>query len=600
MARYHVLARELAKRRSVSDLPRVHTNLMDWITHDRPLVAGKKRDFRLEPFYPLILEDNHPNIMCVQGRQTYKTTTSTDLIGFYSTAFPFSEVGYIVDNEARRLAFSKQRLRNETFLQNWKLRQYVPFERANVGVISLLNGSNIYIVNDEGAYKNIEGRSLKLLVCDEWQYHDQINQIQKAMYTLSRTRGRFWGFGIGGEAGSEYHKLWLRTDQREWKYKYSGSYQGWPGQEWRSFLKFNETGEIINENLSDVLDGRWVATKPENTEFRGYHVPQTIFAAIPLTIKDAVEKYHVSPTFSIEWQKLHTSPSIYLSHVLGEFYKAERRPITPEMVYACMTPYRHLSLLSAEEVRALKQAHGNEIRILMGMDYGSSITEPTNVVAIMIKFRKYGTYRLAHIEKLPQRKEPDQAAYLTNLAHAYQVDAAVGDLGYGETIVPLMQDGGYDTQGNKIIGLGRRKMMGCRTIGDETKPQMEYKTQQDEHGKQLARIQIDKTTTIQKFIDFLGWYVDHPEVIDGSTKRPKFIIPYKEDWAVDFLVDDFTALTRKDLEKEIDADQVDPRQRARKEFNHPPDSMMACIYCLVADENYDEDAYRIMGVRNRR
>ena len=581
------------------DLEELPKNILDWIDKARPFVAGKKRGFRLEPFWPLVLEDNHPNIMCVNGRQSYKTTSAADVIAWLATTNPNVEVGYVVDNNGRRLSFSRQRLRNETFLQNSKLGRYLAYGRASVELISLLNGSNIYPTNDEGGYKNIEGKSLAGLVFDEWQYHDQIGSIPKAMYTLFRTRGRFWGFGIGGEAGSEYHKMWLQTDQREWIYKYNGTYQGWAGQQWREYLKFDDKGEIINENLAEVLAGRWSPQRPENTEYRGYHMPQTIFAAIPLTIKDAVEKYHVSPSFSIEWQKLKVSQSIYLSHVLGEFFKAERRPITPEMVYACMHPYRHLGLMTPAEVQELKQQRKNEIRILMGIDWGSGPAASSTVAAIMIKDRKCETYRLTWIEKRPQEHQLDQAAYMARLARDYVVDAGVGDLGYGAIQVKLMQDGGYDSQGNRVDGLGRRRLMGCRTIGDETKPQLQYKTESDEHGTKLGYLQIDKTTTIQKFVDFVGWYVEHPDVIDGNTKRPKLIIPFKNDYEIDWIVDDLCSLTRRDLEKEQDTVKEDPRQIARKEFNHPRDSMMACIYCLVADENFDEDRYRILPVRKR-
>ena len=579
-------------------LPQVSKNLYDWIRNDRPTVGAKDRNFNLASFYISIYEDNHPNIMCVQGRQTWKTTTSTDIIGWLSTAYPFSEVGYVVDNEARRLSFSTQRLRNETFLQT-KLRNYLPHERANVGHIALLNNSNIYLANDEGGYKNIEGKSLRGLIFDEWQYHDQIESMQKAMYTLFVTHGRFWGFGIGGEAGSEYHKKWMQTDQREWIYEYNGDYQGWPGQEWRSYLKFDNQGNIINENLAEVLKGRWISTRPENTEFRGYHLPQTIFALIPLTIRDATELYKISPTFSIEWQMQKVNASIFKAHVLGEFYKAERRPITPEMVYACMTPYRHLSLLSAEQVNQLKIEKGNKIRILMGIDWGSGPSASSTVVTIMIKNKVTETYQIAWIEKRPQEHQLDQAGYMARLAEQYQVNSIVADLGYGAIQVKVMQEGGYDSQGRQIPSLGKRRMQGCRTIGDETKPVMDFKTETDEHGTEQQHVNIDKTTIIQKWIDFIGWYVDHEEIIDGNTKRPKLIIPYKNNWETDFLVDDFCSLTRKDLEKELDIITEDPRQKAKKEFNHPKDSLMSCIYCMVADEKDNEDAFRILGIKKR-
>ena len=71
------------------------------------------------------------------------------------------------------------------------------------------------------------------------------------------------------------------------------------------------------------------------------------------------------------------------------------------------------------------------------------------------------------------------------------------------------------------------------------------------------------------------------------------MIPYQNDYEVDFLVTDLCATTRKDLEQDADLTVEDPRQMAKKEFNHPADSMMSLIYCFSADENFDEGAYSI-------
>ena len=64
------------------------------------------------------------------------------------------------------------------------------------------------------------------------------------------------------------------------------------------------------------------------------------------------------------------------------------------------------------------------------------------------------------------------------------------------------------------------------------------------------------------------------------------MIPYHPDHEedVDFLIHDLTALTRKDLDKMEKGEGVDPRQKARKEFNHPKDSLMSLIYALQAQK----------------
>jgi len=571
---------------NIEELPDLPTNVLDWIEIARPTVGKIVRNFDLTPFLKEIYEDNSPNIMIVAGRQTYKTTLCTDFIANYATSNPRTEVCLVTDNESHLSALSKQRLRIETFLQNSKLRVYLRHDRANIGEISLNNDSVIYLVTDEGEYKKVEGKSLGLLMLDEAQYQD-VQFLQKAMYSLFQTHGRIFILGIGGEAGSEYHKLWARTDKREWIYDDSL---------WREKLEFDASGRITNTNLAQVLAGRWVSQDPKNTQFRSYHLPQSIYPNIPLTIRDANELYNINSEFSIEHQRRYAPKSIYQSHVLGTFYKAERRPLTPEDVTNCYN--RYMGLLDPHEVREIKIMYGNQVRVYMGVDFGSGPSASKTVASIVIHWRKSNRYQLAWIDPRPQENQFDQARYLAELARDYEIDYGVGDLGYGQGLVKLIQDGGRDSKDYKFEGLGRRRFSGCRTIGSEVKPSEQFAQDTDEHGTELGRIQIDKTTSIQGFVDFILQMVAHPtRPTEDLWRRTKFMIPAKNDWETDFLVNDFTAITRKDLEEIQEVRIEDPRQKPRKEFNHPPDSVMSIIYCLVASNNYDESRYSIRGGR---
>jgi len=470
------------------DLPELPTNILEWVDKARPTVGYTTRNWDLTPFWYEIYEDNAPNIMIVAGRQTFKTTFCTDVIGCYATSMSRSEVCYVTDNEPHLSAFSKQRLRIETFLQNPIPRQFLRHDRANIGEFSLLNDSAIYLVTDEGQYKKVEGKSLQVLILDESQYQD-VQFLSKAMYALFQTHGRFYMLGLGGEAGSEYHKKWEKTDQREWIYE---------DKFWYDKIERDAQGHIINDQdeLKVILNGRWIAQKPENNQFRGYHLPQHIFPMIPRTIEDA-QLHNINPEFSIEYQKRYSPSSVYDSHCVGDFFKAERRPITPKMVTDCYNNY--MTLLTPREVILLKAIFGNEIRVVMGVDFGSGATNGKTFITILIHWRKSGRYQIAWIEPRPQEHQLDQARYIAELGASYDVDYAVGDLGYGQIKVKVIQDGGRDSHDALFSGLGKRCFVGCRTIGDETKPEMEFRQDTDEHGTELGRLQIDKTTTIQHF-----------------------------------------------------------------------------------------------------
>ena len=145
---------------AVSVLPTLEKNILDWIKYSRPKIGNRDRDFRLEPFWPQVYLDNHPNKCIVCGRQTFKTTYCTDRCAHCATTNAGVEVTYVTDNDAHLSAFSRQRLRRETFLANPILKQFLPYgSRAAVQQIDLENQTVIYLRTDEQEYRSVEGLS---------------------------------------------------------------------------------------------------------------------------------------------------------------------------------------------------------------------------------------------------------------------------------------------------------------------------------------------------------------------------------------------------------------------------------------------------------
>lgn len=564
--------------------------LLEFIKEFQPNIGRKKRNMDLFPFWIEVLDDQHNNVMCVNGRQTHKSTNAGSDIAFHALKYPGDELSVVLDDEQHKSAFSEQRLRNDVFLSNSRLRGYLPQGRASIFRIKLKNSSVIYVLTDENKFHGVEGKSNRILIIDEAQAQE-LQYLGIATYSLSATKGKLKMYGVGGEAGSPYHARWKKSTMSEWIYD---------DPLWRDNLTFNSLGDINNtpEQLSTILKGKWVAQNP-GADIHGYHFPQTIFPTIPLTIHDAVHKHRALPEISVEYQKKHNPESMYLSHTLGEFYKAERRPITPEMVERCYA--RDMTLLKPFEVRQLKEIYGNEIRILGGVDFGSGETSSSQtIVCIMIRWRKSGRYQIVWIEPRPKEHPADQSAYLASIFEEYNVEVAVGDWGYGQDQVRYIQDGGRDSSDKRFAGLGRKRFIGCRTHGDFTKPEMDISQNTDEKGVEFRSVRVDKTTIIQNFVNFVGQTVAHPlRPNDENLNRTLLVIPAFHDYETDFLMDDFCSITRKDIKEDVENNTEDPRQKAVKEYNHPPDSVMSIIYCLVADQNYKEGAYTISPISRR-
>jgi len=577
-------------------LPKLPNNILQWIKIVRPKVEGKPRSFLAYPFWKEIYENPSHQIMVLAGRQVFKSTWFCDVLAFEATAKPNSTLLYVTYDEKNLEGFSNEKFRDITLKQNPLLMKFVKGPKVgNVHEVAFQNNSRILMITDENGYRQAEGKSANHILLDEIQYQE-LEFLPKLRETMTATKGKIKLVGIGGEAGSELEKIWLSTNQTEWQFE---------NPYWRDKLEFDKNGLIYGDYLNDVLRGEWVSHAPDNYLFPGYHLPQTIFPNIPLTIDDAIYKYRVPAEFSIEWKQKNYSQSVFLTNVLGQFYKSARRPITREMVLACMRPYQYLSLLRSDEVVQLKQTYGKKIRILMGVDFGSGVSNSSTVISIIIKWKRENNdqsrYQLVWIEKREAENQMDQSEYITNLFKEYSCDIGVGDLGYGPEKVKTIQIGGANRiSGRKFSGVGSRKFLGCRTMGDETKPMMRHETKVDEHGEEVGRIQVDKTQIIQNFIDFLEWYVPHPKYPnDKKFARPKFMIPFKNEFETDWLISDFTKTTRKDLEKIIDVVVDDPRQRPKKEFNHPRDSVMSIIYCLVADKQEEPD-YSVGGIYHGR
>jgi len=113
-------------------------------------------------------------------------------------------------------------------------------------------------------------------------------------------------------------------------------------------------------------------------------------------------------------------------------------------------------------------------------------------------------------------------------------------------------------------------------------------------GRKKEYYSVDKSQIVQNFVDFVGSTI--PD--EFGKPVPQLIIPMKNDYECDFLLDDFCDITRKDLDKNNEEiAKEDPRQKAKKEWNHPKDSVMSIIYCMIGKTKYDPDGFQISKIR---
>lgn len=572
------------------DLPK--NDMLEWMRVARPIIDGNYQDFRAGPMWIPIYLDNHPDIMVVGGRQIWKTSATTNMLAECATTIHHAEVQYVNHDGASLSAFSNKRLRQGTFADNELLSIFPERGTGSVTKITLSNASVIYMDTDHREYKHIEGKSLDLCILDEAQYQD-IQYLSKLEKTFAyKSHGKLRIFGIGGEAGSPYERRWLQTDQRKWFYD---------NPNWRDKLEFNQDGLVVDDYMYDVLRGNWIAQVPEHTEYRGYHFPQTIMPHIAMTIADAREKYKIPIKYSVEYQTLHDPQSIVTTHIHGLFNKAMRRPITHEMVASITQPYKGLDFLTPQDILNLKEQYPDRITVGFGADWGSGPSASLTVSCIMLRWdmgeNAPALYQIAEIEPRPREDQRKQVKYMVDKFKKFDCDFGVADLGYGDEKVKTMQDGGYDMDtGEWFEGLGVDKLLGCSSMENKTMPFQFHELKEDRHGSQVPQVKVDKTNVIQAFIDMIDRKVHHPDYINGTEDyRPQIIIPFKDEMKVFAqpmnLLEDFTSITRKDVAEIEDVEIVDPRQHPKKEFNHPPDAVMAILYAVIALDNKESSQW---------
>lgn len=607
---------------TVRVLPAYPKTLMEFVTVTRPTIDGGHYSFIPYQYWIPIMRSKPKRLALLFARQLFKTTYLANKEAFMCIAFKNKSVYYVAPTEDKLTKFADEKFRDQTLAQNPVLRQTCRGPRGGLpgrrGKVEFLTRSYWYGVTDNLSYGKVEGGSADEVHCDEIQLHD-LAALSILKESMSKKMGNLVLSGIGGEGGSIWETEWLNTSQCEWHSTYDdGVYQGFDGQAWRKDLEFGiwedylgnmHDGLIYGNYMKDICRGEWLEKAPENYVYPGYHLSQVMACHIPLTIRSAMDDYKVAPDNSIEYKVKNYPQAVLTAHVFADFYKAVRRPITRKNVMACMEPYRYLQMFTPAEVLEYKTIFPERVQLFMGIDWGSG-GEGTSqtVISIIMKWRginqfgqysaDYDRYFLVFLERLQYEMSEDmsEAYYAMELFNRYCCDYGTADIGFGAKQVNAIIMGGIDPKTHETVtGLSFSKFIGCWTRGkpeevDKLKPE-----KFDEEGSEQVSFKLmDKTAIIDNFVDMVKWRVPHPAYLEADDEfqakvsRMKLALPYADEWKVDHLVKDFTSITRKDIEEDITLVKPIGSQKRKKEYNHPPDTVVSLIHCFVADTHFNQ------------
>lgn len=540
-----IIKKQEEKRKEILDtLPEYPHTRLEWSLAARPTVDGRINYLKFLPYMRQVYEDEWNHVMVVFARQMGKSTLATSTMGCESTSIPGNESTYVTYEDLSLSTYS-----NEKFRPMWETPQLSPYTYnpiGDVGRVKIRNGSINNMVTHAHKFKHVEGKSINRLIFDETQYLD-LDAWKAAQQTQSFTHGNMLVLGIGGYVNTVYHKWWLDSDQREFKYN---------NKLWRDKLEFSNSGNdrlVWDDYMLDLLEGHWKITHPENSFQHGYHISQELAPWVPLTKQDAIEKYNIHPKWSIEQQREDAiSESEFRRHVLAEFVEGDVKPITDTMMFKLYDRTR-----SFVEPDKVDRSLGD---IFIGVDWGGG-----NKTIPWVMQMEGDVMVLLKAEMIETSDVDKQFDIVSGYIDDYNPKQVVVDAGGGTYQVQQLE--------SRYASLVRRNSYSAR-------PEAPLPTNQElKKLRKENRYTIDRTYSLDRIINLIT--------------RQKMALPAADPKKIDWIVEQFT-----NIEAEI-VNLKSTGKTYRRYFHQigrPDDALHASNYSFIAsDISKNKEWYWVSG-----
>lgn len=534
------------------ELPTIPTDRLQWEYYCRLLIKGERNRLKYLPPLLDVLLDRHPFQFWLWARQWGKTTMiASDLAYYATTKYDYDQTYFNFKLDALR-TFSNNKFRQDVF-GTPPLSKYLKSLGNNVGSINKVETHTRSIIDmllPGAKWENTQGKSNKRMVIDEGQDHNW-EYFNNARETQADTMGDTVIAGIGGFVDTAYYNLWKSTNQMEYQYKRGENYLGYENMSWRADLEFDSEGLVYDDYMIDVQDGKWVPQAPKNFSRHGYRISQLFNPKIPLTISDAIEKYHVSPEWSIEF-KLN-DPNYtqveFRRNVLVEFVEGELKPITTKDMIDLFDKTQ--SLTKADDV---DHEAGD---VIIGIDWGGG--GKTIVWIWQCIDETAPIFKLLWVEKIDTGDTDAQRDICFNLIDAYEADFICIDAGGAPDRVQAIQK-----------RYGTRSMRVTYQVRPE-KPMPTYEELQKQESE--LRYVIDRTFSIDRVIDL----IKHPHKDNNFTSN-RIILPGVDQEKVKWIIKQFVALEGEKAKLKTTGQTY---IKYIHKDSEPDDALQSCNYAFI-------------------
>ena len=538
-------------------LPQLPKDRIEWEYHCRQFIKGMPNRLKYLPMMLDIIKDNHPFQMYLLARQWGKTVMiGNDLAFNATTKYDYDQTYFNFKLDALR-TFSENKFRQDTF-GTGPLSHYISGS-SKLGAMNRVITKTRSIVDmllPGVDWQNSQGKSNRKMFVDEGQDHNWTG-FQNARETQADTFGDLIISGIGGYVDTDYHRIWDSTNQMEYFFDDGDIYKGYENMSWRKNLQYDENGLIYDDYMTDVLSGKYKPQKPDNESRHGYHLSQVHNPRIPLTIDDAINKYKISPEFSIEWKEKKDPNYVQIDfrrNVLAEFVEGELKPITTQDMLKLFDKTVHLTKVDDVDFTLGP--------VIIGIDWGGG--GKTVIWIWQCINEEAPIFKLLWVEKVETNDTKEQEQICIELIDGYQGDFIQIDAGGAPDRVQTIQKR-YGNRSSRTT-YSKRPELPLPT-------KKEYRKQKKE-----LRFVIDRTFSINRIINLIK-----QPYTQGDLIINRIILPGADYEKTKWIIPQFVA---------IEGVKSDLKSTGQKfiEYTHkdsePDDALHACNYAFIGWDNY--------------
>jgi len=339
---------------------------------DTRIIKGRGFSFDDREYLLPIYRDGSHRIYIVKGRQTEFSEFLINMIIFNAWKYPGTVHLYLADRQSHTYKFSNHRMKIEAIKNSNKIQQIVELKNHNTTKMILKNGSIVYFQSAWNGFVEAESIPADFIYLDEIHNVD-LSELPTLLESMSHSIHKtFYGVGIGGAEGSDWHKLHTSGKQFIWNQKAKA----------------------------------WIPKNPA-AKYSSYHIPQTI---VPTVSAEEIE------------EKRATYPDAkFQTHVMGNFIKGDSVPLS-------IIDMKKV-LIDSLDFTMPNQVNKSLGPVTIGIDWGGGTKAFTVPFIAQFTDIQIPIWKILYTTRITDADTEVQIKKISNLIDAYEPDIGVQDLG---------------------------------------------------------------------------------------------------------------------------------------------------------------------------